>query len=173
VPTERIASALEVDESVISDVADRMRDKYAFDRRGLRIVKLDGALQMCSSPEYEAVIRSVLDMGRQPKLTTPSIETLAVVAYFGPVTRAYIEQVRGVDSSYSVGLLVSRGLIESCGRLQVPGRPMQYRTTADFLRVFGIENLGELPFLPQTQSDEDGQLTIDPATANQPAGDDI
>jgi segregation and condensation protein B len=116
------------------------------------------------------VIRAVLDMGRQPRLTTPSLETLAVVAYFGPVTRAYIEQVRGVDSSYSVGLLVSRGLIESCGRLSVPGRPMQYRTTQDFLRVFGIENLTELPFLPQSEPEEDGQMTIDTlAAAPEPA----
>jgi segregation and condensation protein B len=160
VPIERIADALETDASLISDTADALRDRYAFDRRGIRVVRLDGALQMCSSPEYEGCIRAALERGRQSKLTQPSLETLSVVAYFQPVTKSYIEQVRGVDSAYSVGLLQSRGLIEPCGRLPVPGRPVLYRTTRDFLRTFGIENLGELPFLPQTDA-RDGQLTFD------------
>jgi len=93
------------------------------------------------------------------------MEVLAVVAYYQPVTRVYIEQVRGVDSSYTVSLLQERGLIEPCGRLAVPGRPVLYRTTAAFLRTFGITSLDELPELPESAEEKDGQLKLQSAIA--------
>jgi segregation and condensation protein B len=167
VPIERVAAVLGIDARLVSDVANTMRDKYAFDRRGIRLVRIEGTIQLCSSPEYADYIRLALETGRQPQLTQPALETLAVIAYFQPVTKAYIEQVRGVDSSYTVGLLQSRGLIEPRGRLHVPGRPVLYGTTADFLRTFGLVSLEELPLLPNVEAGEDGQMRIAPLQVEQ------
>ncbi|MDR0862959.1 MAG: SMC-Scp complex subunit ScpB [Oscillospiraceae bacterium] len=160
VPVERIAAVLGTDAGLVSDVADTMRDKYSFNRRGIRLVRLENSLQLCSSPEYADYIRLALETGKQPRLSQPAVETLSVIAYFQPVTKAYIEQVRGVDSSYTVGLLQSRGLIEARGRLAVAGRPVLYGTTADFLRTFGLSSLDELPMLQSIETDEDGQLRL-------------
>ena len=114
----------------------------------------------CSAPEYADVIRQALESRKPPKLSQPALEVLAIVAYFQPVTRAYVEQVRGVDSSYTVGLLLERGLICEAGRLNVPGRPMQFRTTKDFLRAFGLSSLEELPELPSS-TQEGVQMTLE------------
>ena len=160
----RIAAVLDVEEDEVFAAADRMADRYAFERRGIRLVKLDGALQLCSSPEYADLIRLALEKRRQPKLTQPALEVLAIAAYFQPVTRGYIEQVRGVDSSYTVSLLCDRGLIEPCGKLDAPGRPTLFRTTKDFLRVFGITSLEELPELPKGD-EESGQMDVRSAVA--------
>ena len=147
----RIAAVLGIEESSVDAAADKLRDRYSYDRRGIRLVKLDDSLQLCSSPEYSEYIRRALETRKPPQLSQPALEVLAIIAYFQPVTRAYIEQVRGVDSVYTVGLLLERGLIESCGRLAAPGRPMLYRTTYAFLRTFGLESLDELPELPQIE----------------------
>lgn len=152
VKISRIAAVLEIDERDVEAAADRMRDKYSFDRRGIRIVKLDDALQLCSSPHFAELIRRALETRKQPQLSQPALEVLAIAAYFQPVTRVYIEQVRGVDSSYTVGLLVERGLLEPCGRLAAPGRPLLYRTTHIFLRTFGLESLDGLPELPEIEA---------------------
>ena len=155
VKSARIAAVLGVPEFIVEAAADRMRDRYSFERRGIRLVKLDDSLQLCSSPEFADVIKRALETRKQPQLSHPALEVLAVIAYFQPVTKAYIEKVRGVDSSYTVGILLERGLIESCGRLDAPGRPMLYRTTHVFLRTFGMQSLGELPELPQTENTGD------------------
>ena len=115
---------------------------------------------MCSAPEYASGIRKALESRRPPRLSQPALEALAIVAYFQPVTRAYIEQVRGVDSSYTVGLLLDRGLICEAGRLNVPGRPMQFRTTKNFLRSFGLTSLDDLPELPSS-TQEGVQMTME------------
>jgi len=165
VKVARIASVLGVAESDIEDVADSLRDNYSYNRRGIRLVKLEDSLQLCSSPEYADYIRSALETRKPPQLTQPALEVLSIIAYFGPVTKAYIEQVRGVDSSYTVGLLQERDLIESCGRLAAPGRPMLYRTTHTFLRTFGIETLEELPELPKIEGSDNEQQGIQHAIA--------
>ena len=144
----RLAAVTGVEEHAVESAANAMRDKYSFERRGIRLVKLDDALQLCSSPEYSEYIRRALETRKPPQLSQPALEVLAIVAYFQPVTRVFIEQVRGVDSVYTVGSLLDRGLIEPCGRLAAPGRPLLYKTTHKFLRTFGIETLGELPELP-------------------------
>lgn len=126
VPTARISLILEVSEDAVLAAAKELADEYSFNRRGVRILTLDNKLQMCSSPEYAAVISKTLEQRKPPMLSQPALETLAVVAYFQPVTRAYIDQVRGVDSSYTVGVLIDRGLIERCGKLDVPGRPLAF-----------------------------------------------
>ena len=110
---------------------------------------------MCSNPDYADVIVKTMRSRKPPKLSQAALEVLSIVAYFQPVTRAYIEDVRGVDSSYSVNMLAERGLIEPCGKLEVPGRPTLFRTTENFLRVMEIEQLEDLPALPEI-APEDG-----------------
>lgn len=148
VPAARISLILEQDEETVWDAARELSEQYEKEGSGIRILKLDKALQMCSAPEYAAVIGKTLEQRKPPMLSQPALETLAVVAYFQPVTRAYIDQVRGVDSSYTVGVLIDRGLIERCGKLDVPGRPSLLRTTDVFLRTMGISELSQLPTLP-------------------------
>lgn len=148
VPAARISLILEQDEETVWDAAQELSEQYEKEGRGIRILKLDKALQMCSAPEYAAVIGKTLEQRKPPMLSQPALETLAIVAYFQPVTRAYIDQVRGVDSSYTVGVLIDRGLIERCGKLDVPGRPSLLRTTDVFLRTMGISELSQLPTLP-------------------------
>lgn len=148
VPAARISLILQQDEETVWDAARELSEQYEKEGRGIRILKLDKALQMCSAPEYAAVIGKTLEQRKPPMLSQPALETLAIVAYFQPVTRAYIDQVRGVDSSYTVGVLIDRGLIERCGKLDVPGRPSLLRTTDVFLRTMGISELSQLPTLP-------------------------
>ena len=160
VAVERLCLGLETDRATIDAVAQRLMDEYSFQRRGIRLLKLDASYQLCSAPEYAGSIRKTLE-GRKPaKLSQSALEVLAVIAYYQPATRAYVDQIRGVDSSYTVGLLLERELIEECGRLAVPGRPILYRTTKNFLRSFHLTCLEELPELPNT-SPEDGQLTME------------
>jgi len=155
VKISRLASVLGIDDNGVEVAANIMRDKYCFERRGIRLVRLDDTLQLCSSPEFADVIRLALEARKPPQLSQPALEVLSIVAYFQPVTRVYIDQVRGVDSVYTLGLLTDRGLVESCGRLAAPGRPLLYRTTLDFLRTFGLESLDELPQLPQIETSGD------------------
>ena len=154
VPVARLSLVLGVAEEDVSLAAAELAETYEREQRGIRVLHLGNKLQMCSSPEYAPVIVKALEQRKPPMLSQPALETLAVVAYFQPVTRAYIDQVRGVDSSYTVGMLTERGLIEACGRLDVPGRPSLFRTTDQFLRTMGIRSLDELPALPDmTQSE--------------------
>lgn len=152
VKISRIANVLEIEQDDVLAAADRMRDKYSYDRRGIQLVKLEDSLQLCSSKHYADIIRKALETRKQPQLSQPALEVLAIAAYFQPVTRVYIEQIRGVDSSYTLGILAERGLVEPCGRLAAPGRPLLYRTTHMFLRVFGLESLRDLPELPEVES---------------------
>ena len=160
VKLSRIAAVLGTEIFDVVAAANRMRDKYSFERRGIRLIKLDESLQLCSSPEFADFIRLALEARKPPQLSQSALEVLSIIAYFQPVTKAYIEQIRGVDSAYTVSLLQDRGLVESCGRLAVPGRPMLYKTTHIFLRTFGIETLSELPELPQIEIKDDGREDI-------------
>lgn len=154
VPIDRLSLILGVAEEEVSLAGRELAEKYEREGRGMRILRLDDRLQMCSAPEYAPYISKTLEQRKPPMLSQPALETLAVIAYFQPVTRAYIDQVRGVDSSYTVGVLAERGLIETCGRLDVPGRPSIFRTTDVFLRTMGIEKLSELPPLPDMTNGE-------------------
>ena len=164
VGVERLCLALEQDRDTVDAVCRRLADRYSYERRGIRLVQLDASWQMCSAPEYAPLVRKTLESRRPAKLSQPALEVLAIIAYFQPATRAYVDQVRGVDSAYTVSLLLERELIEECGRLAVPGRPIQYRTTKNFLRTFGLSSLEELPELPNT-TQEDGQLTLEMQSA--------
>ena len=163
VSCQRIAAVLGVEEYDVVKAMRELSDKYSFERRGIRIVKLDDSYQMCSAGEYADYIRLILETRKPPQLSQPALEVLAIIAYFQPVTRAYIEQVRGVDCTYTVKLLLERGLIEDAGRLDVPGRPMMFKTTKVFLRTFGISSLAELPELPEKEPDIESQNKLQSA----------
>ena len=145
VEISRLAMALETDEADIVDATDTLADTLAFERRGIRIIKLDKGYQMVSSGEMSEYITKALETRKPPKLSSSQLETLTIVAYYQPATKAVVEQIRGVDSSYSITALMNKKLIEEAGRLNVPGRPILYKTTPDFLRTFGLSSLEELP----------------------------
>lgn len=152
VPAARISLVLGVPEEDVFACAERLAEEYEAAGRGIRLLRLDKSLQMCSAPQYAKQIARVIEHRAPPKLSPAALETLAVVAYFQPVTRAYVDEVRGVDSSYTVSSLVEKGLIEPTGRLEAPGRPTLYKTTEAFLRVMGVSELSELPKLPDMAS---------------------
>ena len=142
---KRLADALETDPEDVEQAADQLMDVYAFERRGIRILKLEKGYQMVSSGEMAPYVTKALETRKPPKLSSSQLETLTIIAYYQPATKAMVEQIRGVDSAYSVAALMNKNLIEEAGRLNVPGRPIQYRTTPDFLRTFGLSTLEELP----------------------------
>ena len=141
----RLAFVLETDPEDIEKAADELANLYAFERRGIRILKLEKGYQMASSGEMADYVTRALETRKPPKLSGSQLETLTIIAYYQPATKAMVEQIRGVDSAYSVAALMNKKLIEEAGRLNVPGRPIQYKTTPDFLRTFGLSSLEELP----------------------------
>lgn len=150
ISAERLCLALEVSLDEVDALCKELADQYSYERRGIRLLKLGESYQLCSAPEYADRIRKAFERRKPPQLSQPALEVLSIIAYFQPTTRAYVEQVRGVDSSYTVNLLLERGLIEEAGRLSVPGRPTLFRTTTHFLRCFNLSSLDDLPPLPQT-----------------------
>ena len=146
--------ALEVDEADIIDAADALANQLAFERRGIRVLKLDNGYQMVSSGEMADYITKTLETRKPPKLSSSQLETLTIIAYYQPATKAMVEQIRGVDSAYSVSALLNKKLIEEAGRLNVPGRPIQYQTTPAFLRTFGLSSLEELPTIEKVNFGE-------------------
>lgn len=172
VPLARLSLILDTDEAELGRIAAELAEKYEREQRGMRILRLGDKLQMCSAPEYAPFIAKTMEQRRPPMLSQSALETLAIVAYFQPVTRAYVEQLRGVDSSYSMGSLADKGLIEPCGRLDVPGRPTLFRTTDAFLRTMGVSELSQLPPLPDIGSSEGVQKLRDEINKLQNAGED-
>lgn len=141
----RLSFVLEEDPADIEKAADELANRYAFERRGIRILKLEKGYQMVSSGEMADYVTKALETRKPPKLSASQLETLTIIAYYQPATKAMVEQIRGVDSAYSVAALMNKKLIEEAGRLNVPGRPIQYKTTPDFLKTFGLSSLEELP----------------------------
>lgn len=168
---ERICVALELDRPTVQQILQKLMDYYAYERRGIRLLHMEDSWQLCSAPDYADVIRKAFEIRKPAKLSQPALEVLTIIAYYQPTTRAYVDQIRGVDSSYTVGLLLDRKLIEECGRLQVPGRPRLYRTTKNFLRAFHLTSLEDLPEMPdlagegQMRIDENGEI-VDPGAEN-------
>ncbi len=150
VGVERLCLSLECTRQEADEAARQLMDRMRYERRGVPIVALDASQHLCSAPQHAPHATNPLHGPTPPKLSQPALEVLAVIAYYQPVTRAYVDQVRGVDSAYTVGLLLERELIEESGRLPVPGRPILYRTTKNFLRTFGLSSLEELPPLPES-----------------------
>ncbi|NLT57621.1 MAG: SMC-Scp complex subunit ScpB [Clostridiales bacterium] len=140
-----LASALEMEQTLCKTLLDRMLFGYNQREGGIVMRRLDDSYQLCSNPAQAACVRAVLDRKREVSLSPAALEVLAITAYNQPVTRAFLEQVRGVDSSGVVASLLEKELLEERGRLDAPGRPMQFGTTAAFLRCFGLSSLEELP----------------------------
>ncbi len=170
---EKIAEVIGLDEANTKKIITIMADGYNSEKskRGLSLLMFDETCQLCTKEQYGPYIREALGIRRGGNLSASSMEVLAIVAYNQPVTRTFIDQVRGVDSSYAVNSLIDKGLIESCGRLDAPGRPMLYITTDKFLRVFGIQSLTELPatetMLPPK---EETPIIADDGTGDEDAG---
>lgn len=162
VSVKRLCALTGMEETDVRAAAAELGDSLSFEERGIRLVRLEDSYQLVSAPEYRETVRRALETRRPPKLTPAAVEVLAIVAYYQPVTRTYIEQVRGVDSSYTVGALAERGLIEPCGKLDVPGRPTLFKTTDAFLRAFGLSGLDELPDTGETEETGE-QLDIEKA----------
>lgn len=152
---ERLAQALEVDELLLSQVLENLRASYDERDSGLCILKLDDKYQICSKKEYADSIRKVLEIKRNAPLSQAAFEVLAIIAYNQPVTKAFTEQIRGVDCSAVISTLCQRGLIEEKGRLDLPGRPLIYGTTPNFLRCFCLTSLNDLPSVPENSGSEE------------------
>ena len=154
VELSRLAMALEADEKDVEKAVTALADELAFNRRGVRILKLEKGYQMVSSGEMADYITKALETRKPPRLSASQLEALTIVAYYQPATKAMVEQIRGVDSTYSISALLNKKLIEDAGRLNVPGRPILYRTTANFLRTFGLSSLDELPEIEKVSFSE-------------------
>lgn len=173
VELSRLAMTLETDEADIKTAVEALANELAFNRRGIRILRLETGYQMVSSGEMADYITKALETRKPPKLSASQLEALTIIAYYQPATKALVEQIRGVDSSYSIGALLNKKLIEEAGRLNVPGRPILYKTTPDFLRTFAISSLEELPEIEKValgepveaeQAPIEGQLSMDEAS---------
>lgn len=160
VEISRLAATLEVDACEIEKAVSALMDELSYNRRGIRILRLEEGYQMVSSGEMADYITKALETRKPPRLSSSQLETLTIVAYYQPATKAMVEQIRGVDSSYSISALMNKKLIEEAGRLNVPGRPILYRTTPDFLRTFGISSLEELPPIEKVDFNEPIQQEI-------------
>lgn len=168
VPVSRLAQTLEITEKQAEKYANELEKEYENSSRGINVIRLDNSFQMVSKKEYAPQIRTAMDLRRNVPLSQAAMEVLAVVAYNQPVTKSFIEQVRGVDCSGVIGSLTTKDLIEEKGRLELPGRPLLYGTTENFLRCFSISSIDELPPLPQKEknpdedalSEDDSQLSI-------------
>lgn len=159
VELSRIANALEISEKQAEEQISVLIDDYNSTQRGITIIKLKDSYQMVSVKEYAPQIRTIMDLRRNSPLSQAALEVLAVVAYNQPVTKAFVEQVRGVDCSGVIGSLTLKGLVEEKGRLELPGRPLLYGTTENFLRCFNISSLEELPPLPENDEESNNDNT--------------
>lgn len=156
VSVERIATALELTKKEAEKLSDELMAEYNAAQRGITIIKLNNSYQMVSVKEYAKEIRTVMDLRRNTPLSQAALEVLAVIAYNQPVTKAFVEQVRGVDCSGVIGSLTTKDLIEEKGRLELPGRPLIYGTTENFLRCFSLSSLDDLPDPPE-KTNESGE----------------
>ena len=169
---EKIAEVIGLDVANTKKIITLMSDSYNGESstRGISLLMFDDTCQLCTKEQYGPYIREALGIRRGGNLSASSMEVLAITAYNQPVTRTFIDQVRGVDSSYAVNSLIDKGLIESCGRLDAPGRPMLYVTTDKFLRVFGLRSIVELPATETMLPPKEDTPIIADDTADEEAG---
>lgn len=162
VQVKRLCGTLELARPAVERALKDLRDYYAYERRGIRLSQMEDSWQLSSAPEFSYAVHRALEVRKPAKLSQPALEALTIIAYYQPTTRAYVDQIRGVDSSYTMSLLLDRELIEECGRLQAPGRPRLYRTTKQFLRAFHLNSLEDLPELTEPSEAGDPLETLDP-----------
>ena len=156
-----LMSALEASSEEVITLVESMKEDYKSENRGLQIVNVGEAYQLCTKQEYYEYLYTIFDKRNKPNLSQAAIETLAIIAYNPKITRAEIEAIRGVNSDGTIYKLLDYNLIEETGKLDAPGRPGTYGVTSEFLRIFGFNNLNELPDLPRYKLDENQQIVID------------
>lgn len=159
VTEDELVLALEIDKNQIEEIIRSMQEDYK--TRGIEIIKVENRYQMCSKKEYYEYIYPILDKRTKPSLSTAALETLAIIAYNPRATRAEIEAIRGVNSDGTIYKLLDYGLIEDAGKADLPGKPTTYKTTPEFLKMFGYESLAKLPELPKYKLDSNRQIVID------------
>ena len=170
---DRFSQVFDIAPEKVVKVMESLEKKLKEQKSGLELLRLDNTYQLATRAEYADYIKKMFDIRRRTPLSPAALEVLAVVAYNQPVTKSFIEQVRGVDCSGVVTTLVEKGLIEECGRLELPGKPLLYGTTKNFLRCFGINDLSELPPLPKNENAEEStaeQIPLDEETAAETSG---
>lgn len=159
VSIDRLCEVLELPRETVLEAARELSSRYDFEQRGLMLRRIADKLQLCSRPMYAEAVRRVTETRKNASLSPAALEVLTIIAYRQPVTRAFIDQLRGVDSGGTLSSLAEKQMIEEAGRLEVPGRPILYRTTEHFLQAFALESLDDLPALPAFTDNE--QLSFD------------
>ena len=161
VEKKELLLALEINERDLDTVISSMQEEYKNENRGIELIKIDNSYQLCSKPDLYEYIYPVLDKRTKPNLSNAALETLAIIAYNPKITRAEIESIRGVSADACVYKLLEYGLIEEAGKIDLPGKPMSYKTTNEFLKMFGYASLNDLPELPRYKLDENHQIVVD------------
>lgn len=169
----RLSQATGIDVGALPQLIRLLNERYDDYKSGICIKKLDSSYQMCSREEFAPQIRAALETKKNTPLSNAAMETLTIIAYNQPVSKSFVENVRGVDSSSVVNNLVEKGLVEEAGRLDVPGKPIVYRTTPVFLRTFGLSSISELPPLPGHENVviDEGQLPLEFSEESEPSDD--
>ena len=162
VEKKELVLSLEISEEEIDNIIDKMQKGYENQNRGIEIIKIEDSYQLCSKKELYEYIYPILDKRNKPKISNAALETLAIISYNPRITRAEIEAIRGVSADGCIYKLLEYGLIEEAGKvIELPGKPMSYKTTQEFLRMFGYKSLKDLPELPKYKLDENRQIVID------------
>ena len=161
VSKKELILSLEISEDDLENIIKNMIEEYKKDYRGIEIIKVEDGYQLCSKKELHEYIYTIIDKRTRPNLSNAALETLAIIAYNPRITRAEIENIRGVSADASVYKLLEYGLIEEAGKTDLPGRPMSYKTTKEFLKLFGYTSLEDLPELPKYKLDGNQQIVID------------
>ena len=171
VAIEEMEFALEVSKIDLEKILDKMKEEYKAQNRGIELISLNGGYQLCTKKENYDYIYQIIDKRNKPKLSNAALETLSIIAYNPKISRAEIEAIRGVSVDATIYKLLEYGLIEEAGKLDLPGKPMSYKTTDEFLRMFGYSSLDELPELPRYKMDENHQIVIEELESEEKATD--
>ena len=171
VAIEEMEFALEVSKIDLEKILDKMKEEYKAQNRGIKLISLNGGYQLCTKKENYDYIYQIIDRRNKPKLSNAALETLSIIAYNPKISRAEIEAIRGVSVDATIYKLLEYGLIEEAGKLDLPGKPMSYKTTDEFLRMFGYSSLDELPELPRYKMDENHQIVIEELESEEKATD--
>lgn len=161
IKTKEIMNALEIGADDIDKIMQNMKIKYDAENSGVELIKVEDGYQLCTKKEYYEYIYSLFDNRTKPTISNAALETLSIIAYNPKITRAQIEAIRGVSSDGTIYKLLEYNLIEEAGRLDAPGRPTMYKVTTNFMKMFGISSLDELPELPKYKLDENEQIVLD------------
>lgn len=157
-----LTEILEIDEKRLKYIIETLKEKYNVPSSGVKLVANEENICLVTDEDVADIVKSALSIKKSAPLSAAAMETLAIIAYNQPVSRAFIEQVRGIDSTSSVQTLITKGLVEEAGRLDIPGHPLSYRTTGVFLRSFGLDSLSQLPKIKSDKSREiDGQISAE------------